>query len=363
MPFLGGRSSVAKGFFGQISLPSITINAVTNFNQSIATFNATLDSTGGATTTVTFEWKKTSDPDSSYASVASTAGTGSTYYRNHNTGLDPGTGYTVRAKATNAAGTVTSTTTTFTTWSEFIYLKTSANTYYATIPTVTPTGGSAVTATIRDIELISGGGGSGWASGGGGGQHKSAATANVTGQLTVVVGGGGAYLGTGGTSSITGTNITLSSPGGTPGKDGYGAPTGTYSPYARTEDGGASADNNNVYIGGTGYYWITNENAKDYNFAGGGGAGAGGDGGNGTTSGSPGNYIGNGGNGGPVKNVYGLSGGQGGAGNGSNGTDGTQSSGYGAGGNGTDPNYPFNTGSPGNDGAVRFKYYAAAALP
>lgn len=353
----GGASNEASAT--PYTTPSVSINSATNFNQNRATLNGTVTSNGGSGITSTTFYYKRRDVAEAYTSVAGVAGSGGAYYANI-TGLSVGTVYRFYFRAENAAGGVDSSTNDFTTWSVKTYTKTTAGSEEFTIDTITPTGGSEVAVSIWDIALVGGGGGSGWASGGGGGQHKSTSSASVNAagrKLTINVGAGGSYLGVGGTSSISGTTATLSAPGGGGGQDGYPAPTGTYNPYARSQDGGYSANNSTVWLGGTGYYWIVNENAKTYSFAGGGGAGSAGHGGDGTYSGSQGSYIGNGGNGGSAETAYGLTGGQGGGGNGSNGSEGTQSSGVGAGGNGTDPNEPFNVGSSGSPGAVIFKYY------
>lgn len=126
---------------------------------------------------------------------------------------------------------------------------------------------------------------------------------------------------------------------------------------ARTEDGGVSADNVNIWLGGIGFYDMSGKSVIN---AGGGGAGAGGAGGNGSPG--SGTYVG--GAPGPAASAYLLSSvGGGGQGHGTNGRAGTAHSGtmIGKGGDGEDPNnFVLNPGYGGNDGAVTFKYYGPA---
>ena len=178
---------------------TVTINSVTNFNQELATYNATV-SWGGASTTVTFEWSR---DDSSWDATTSKAGTAvgspvttnsASVYFNATGFLSDGLPYYVRAKAVNAAGTVYSSSTSFTPWT----LKTQgpSNTNGSrTIDTVTPTGGSAQPVYIYQIAVVGGGGGSGYAGGGGGGALNSYESALVTDGSRIVswtIGGGGA---------------------------------------------------------------------------------------------------------------------------------------------------------------------------
>ena len=360
MPFLSSRINASKGFFAGISVPNIVLNAATNINQSRATLNATLNSTGGAATTITFEYKKTSDAN--YTSISAVSGGGSSYYVNL-TGLEvndsTGTSYTFRVRASNIAGFTLTNTLTFTTWK--LVTKTSTTTTSSfNIPTITPTGGSAISVSIYQVALVGGGGGSGFGSGGGGGQLKSYASAavNASGNnISWTIGDPGAprisddpgdrsY--SGGTTSISGTSSTLSAPGGEGGLSDYPS-TGD-----RANDGGASADNVNIWLAGSGWYGT---GGKSFTCSGGGGGGAGGSGssgGNGIRAGS----------GGAAASAYGLTsvgGGGDGFGNQGFGDGNTNHSGAmrGRGASAGDPNsilYPYSSvASVG--GAVSFKYY------
>lgn len=338
---------------------TVTINSVTNFNQELATYNATV-SWGGASTTVTFEWSR---DDSSWDATTSKAGTAvgspvttnsASVYFNATGFLSDGLPYYVRAKAVNAAGTVYSSSTSFTPWT----LKTQgpSNTNGSrTIDTVTPTGGSAQPVYIYQIAVVGGGGGSGYAGGGGGGALNSYESALVTDGSRIVswtIGGGGAAAlelsnttnraGTGGTTSISGTNTTISAAGGTGAQKG--AASGT-----RTGDGGSSGNSN---AGGDGRYDLS---GKSPIYAGGGGGGNGGVGANNTGTG--GVYVG--GNAGASTTANGLTGGGGGSGSGSSGQGTSHASDmHGKGGNGGDPGALLSPGgASGNSGAIIFKYY------
>lgn len=341
--------------------PTVTINSVTNFNQELATYNATV-SWGGASTTVTFEWSR---DGSSWSTASARAGTAvgspvttnnASVYFNASDFLSQNNGqpFYVRAKAVNAADTVYSSSTSFTPWT----LKTQgpSNTNGSrVIDTVTPTGGSAQPVYIYEIAVVGGGGGSGYAGGGGGGALNSYASALVTdGSRTVswTIGGGGAAAlelsnttdraGTGGTTSISGTNTTISAAGGTGAQKG--AASGT-----RAGDGGSSG---NAFAGGAGRYDL---GGKSPIYAGGGGGGNGGAGGDNTGTG--GVYIG--GNAGASTTANGLTGGGGGAGSGSSGGGTAHASDmHGKGGDGGDPGALVGPGgASGNSGAIIFKYY------
>ncbi len=358
------------------TLPTVTINSVTNFNQELATYNATV-SWGGASTTVTFEWSR---DDSSWSTASARAGTAvgspvttnsASVYFNASDFLSQNNGqpFYVRAKGVNAAGTVYSNSTSFTPWT----LKTqgpSDTNGSRIIDTVTPTGGSAQPVYIYQIAVVGGGGGSGYAGGGGGGVLNSYASALVTdGSRTVswTIGGGGAAAlefsnttdraGTGGATSISGTNTTISAAGG------QGAQKGAANGQ-RPNDGGSSG----VHASGGGRYDLTNKSAI---YSGGGGAGTNGAGGTvsnynipyNSNSGPPayeptaGSYVG--GAAGASATAHGLTGGGGGSGSGSAGQGTSHASAmYGKGGDGGDPNaMVFPGGSSGNAGAIIFKYY------
>lgn len=355
------------------TVPSVSIASATNFNQNLATLNGTVTSDGGSAITSTTFYYKRRDVSESYTPVAGTAGSGGAYYANI-TGLYVGTVYRFYFRATNAAGSTDSGTSDFTTWSLQYALSSNGtedfvSTQNFSVPTVTPTGGSQITPSIYEIALVGGGGGCGAYSGGGGGQLKSYASAvcsNSNGAITITIGQGGAGWeistqnpGSGGASSITGTNSTLNAPGGSAGnKDTVSFPANN-TIYTRSNDGGASADNSNIYLGGNLQYasYASGKSSIGY-YGGGGGAGAGGHGSSGSVvSANP--YSGSGGNGGASNSAYGLNNvGAGGAGWGSQ-SSGTATSGYGAGGDAGNPEALVSIGESGSGGAARFKVYRA----
>ena len=248
-------------------LPTLSIGSVTNFNQDRATFNAIV-SANYQSTTVKFQYNTTNN-FASYTEVTATGSpvTGqavSVYY--NITGLSVGTTYYVRAVVNNSIGTVTSSSTSFTTWSLKTYLNSTAGSYSVSVPSITPTGGSAIAPTITEMLIYGGGGGANYAGGGGGGYRiaasklsSAAGTQNVTG----TIGGGGAGgnggaglggAGAGGSTTLVIGNTTYTATGGGAGAHpgANGAPSGT---------GGASGSGDNTSkAGGSntyGYYYFT----------------------------------------------------------------------------------------------------------
>ena len=384
-------------------LPILSIGSVTNFNQDRATFNAIV-SANYQSTTVKFQYNTTNN-FASYTEVTATGspvtGQGAIVYYNI-TGLSAGTTYYVRAVVSNSIGTVTSSSTSFTTWSLQTYLNSTAGSYSVSVPSITPTGDSAIAPTITEMLIYGAGGGANYAGGGGGGYRiastklsSTAGTQNITG--TIGSGGGGGNggvgtgsAGTGGSSTLTIGDTTYTATGGGPGSHPgtNGAPSGT---------GGASGSGDNTSkAGGSntyGYYYFTGTYVQvvvgyvqacvsydkngnclaygpDYNqpiygndlnqpiyaydgayYAGGGGGGTDTVGANAITQGSNSH---NGGAGGTGGGAYGLRGGNGGGGGG------TQSTGANGGTVGSGP--IVGTGGLGNFGAgvaggVTFKYY------
>jgi hypothetical protein len=319
--------------------PSITLNAATNFNQNRATLNATLNSTGGDTTTVTFEYYKGSD---SWTSVAATAGSGSTYYANI-TGLVENTTYTFRVKAANSAGTSTTGTSTFKTWQLLTLFSSSLNDS-VNVPTITPTGGTKITPKIYEVVIFGGGGNSGfYGSAGGGAAYKTDSSVDVgsSGTVSWTIGGTG-----GGTTTITGLSVTYSAAGGANGSNdtpiGPSAFTGGDGWGAMTSGGSGASGNGNA--AGAGLYYAEDK-VESWVYGGGGGsAGAGG-----AASTSP-----QGGNGGDGNSFYGIAGGGGGGAGGG----GAFSWSYGS--NGSNRTYGGGARGYQDDataGVVRFKYY------
>ena len=335
-------------------LPTVTINAVTNFNQDRATFNATV-SANYQSTTVKFQYNTTNN-FASYTEVTATGspvtGQSTAVYYNA-TGLSVGTTYYVRAVISNGIGTVTTSPVSFTTWSLKTYTKTTSGTATNAVylETITPTGGAAITPSIFNIFFFGGGGGGAGGGGGGGAYYYNtstvSATSAVSSYLNVTVGGGGSAGNTsntngggGGTTTISGSSFsTLSATGGN------GAQ------YQITGYGGASGSGtSSTYGGGSGAETSTQEgkNISYYQAAGGGGGNfSAGD--NGHTEGN-----GRGGAGGVGGAAFGYYGGSGGGGYGSisNGAGNRILGGgtgvYGCGGN---------TASAGTAGMCYFQYY------
>jgi len=384
-------------------LPTVTINAVTNFNQDRATFNTTV-SANYQSTTVKFQYNTTNN-FASYTEVTATGspvtGQSVAVYFNA-TGLSAGTTYYVRAVITNGIGTVTTASTSFTTWSLKTYLNSTSGAYSVSVPSITPTGGSAITPTITEMLIYGAGGGANYAGGGGGGYRiasskvsSSGGTQNITG--TVGSGGGGGNggggnggAGVGGSSTLTIGDTTYTATGGGAGSHPgtNGAPSGTGG-SSGSGDNPARAGGSNTY----GYYYFTGTYVQvvvgyvqacvsydkngnclaygdDYNqpiygndtnqpiyaydgayYAGGGGGGTDTVGANAVTQNSNSHNGGAGGNGG---GAYGLNGGNGGGGRG------TQS--IGANGSVVAGGVVVGTGGQGWYGAglaggVTFKYY------
>jgi hypothetical protein len=316
--------------------PTVSLSAASNFNQSIATLNATV-SANFYSTTVKFQYNKTNN-FSSYSEVnaATTPITGQSVSSYANiTGLDENSTYYFRCVATNAIGTTTTSVSSFVTWAKQTFSKTASGTWNITIPTVTPTGGSIVVPSITSVQLVGAGAGGNGGGGGGGAGYSSATLTFASGSSTaisVVVGAGGGAGSAGGSSSIS--NLSVSAAGGN-------APTGD----VFTGRAGSSGSGN---LGGTNTGAIDkNGNIVSWGYGGGGGnAGGGG-------SAAP-DYGGAGG--GPSSCVYG--GGTFGGGGGGDGAVGDGSNGggnYGVGGNGAG-------GASGSPGRVYFQYYASSDL-
>lgn len=338
-------------------LPTVTINAVTNFNQDRATFNATV-SANYQSTTVKFQYNTTNN-FASYTEVTATGspvtGQSVAVYFNA-TGLSVGTTYYVRAVISNGIGTVTTSSVSFTTWS----LKTVGWTSNSsiTIQTITPTGGSAVVPSLYNIFVVGGGGGC--ARGGGGGGQCSLVSSrafNNTTSLTVsgTIGSGGtsftlsAAATAGDSSSLTGSSFTtVTGAGG-------GASNGL--------TGGTSGSSNG---GGSGVsYADPAPKSIAQTLAGGGGGGSGAVGGNGSVAGNayPGTATGgNGGIGTLTQYGYYVGGGGGGGAANDGGSEFAGSAGAGGFGNGASAqayNSPYDPVSypNGSAGAIAFQYY------
>jgi hypothetical protein len=158
---------IKKGTFASSAaeLPTVTTNAVTNFNQNQATFNATV-SANNLSTTVYFDYS-TSSVFSSFTTVTATTTTGQNQTISSTvTGLSNGTLYYVRCRAVNDIGTTTGSSVSFTTWSLKTYLNTTAGAYSLSLPSI-----PGVAPTITEMLLYGGGGGANYAGGGGGGEN------------------------------------------------------------------------------------------------------------------------------------------------------------------------------------------------
>lgn len=319
--------------------PSITVDSTSNYNQSIATFNATVNP-NGASTSVKFQYSTNGSTWTDSGTVSGLTGGSQSVYYNHS-GLSENTLYYVRAVATNAAGTSTSSNTTFTTWHLIEWASASAGTHYLSVPTVTPTGGSQVIPSIYNVFILGGGGGNSGSGGCGGGYRlvsSRAFSSSANLQLTLTVGAGGASgSNAGGTSQIVASNFSSIDAGG-----GGGGNSGSVAGYGDNPQYGTGAYNS----------WTAGGKNDPIYLAYGGGGGISGAGG----AGAAGNAYGYGGAGGAGGTAYGYNGGAGGSGFGTNGDYGSGSYyGYGSGGY----NNGNLNGTAGTSGLVRFQYYGA----
>jgi len=338
--------------------PTVTLNAASNFNQELATLNATVDA-NGYSTTVKFQYSTASNFSSfTEVNAATTPITGQAVSSYANiTGLSVNTTYYFRCVATNSAGTTTSSSLSFTTWNIQVYERSTSGGTTFTIPTVTPTGGSAVAVSIYDIIMFGAGGGgsTGGGSGGGGSQNVSSRSMTGSRSITTSVGAGASGVssgtaGAGGNTTLTGDLTSLTASGG-------GGATDT----------GAAASSGNGNAGGSAVSFDPDGGGKgipNTAYGGGGGAGAVGGNGNATASITQGGTGGAGvsitsggvtraggaGGGGAAYEYQATSGGQVQGVRGSNNT-------YGSGGNSANTG-----GSAGQAGYIRFRYYAASAL-
>ena len=333
---------IRRGFFGGAInlLPTVTIGATTNFTESRGVFNATVNG-NLANTTVVFHYSTASN-FSSFTSVSgSGSGTGSFASSATVTGLSVNTTYYVRAVATNSIGSTTSSSTSFLTW-KLITVSYGASTTL-TVPTVSGVNPAA----LVNVLIVGGGGGGAFSGGGGGGggyrYTTSRAFTGTSGALTITVGGGGASGYdpavdgvAGGTTTLSGTNITSYSAGGGAGGIGSGG-----------AGGNVGSGDNAAYTGGAGYIG----SGKLDPLFGGGGAGTAGNGSNASVSGA-----GNGGAGGTTNGWNYGSGGAGGAAIADlPGTHGSPTSGYGLGGNGG--HLGATSIQAGSAGLIVFSYY------
>ena len=334
-----------------VDLPTVTINAVTNFNQDRATFNATV-SANYQSTTVQFQYSRQNNFSTIDGTVTATgspvSGQSTAVYYNA-TGLLNGTLYYVRAVATNAIGVTTTSGVSFITWGVKEY-KPGVAGYgsNATIQSITPTGGSAIAPTIYNVFLIGGGGGGGTVGGGAGGGGYSISSsrtlsASNSNTLTISIGGGGSAGGdgnggNGGTSSISHATFSMAATGGVGCVGGLAVSGSNSGSGVNGVNGGGSGASASWVVGKTNYFA----------FANGGGGGAGGGGGNAVANQSQGGI---GGNGGAGVSSYGYAGGAGGGGRGdtAQGSRGANNT-YGSGGNGHD-------NSAGGAGLMYFYYY------
>lgn len=369
--------------------PIVTLNATTNFNQNLATLNSSVNGQG-LSTSISAEYS--SNGGSTWSSPVTMTGSpayGSVSPYANVTGLSVGTSYIVRITATNAKGStvVQNNNGNFTTWVLKTYLKTTAGSFSVEVPSVTPTGGSAIAPTVYEMLLYGAGGGANYGGGGGGGyrlfsSHTSSSAGTQTISGTVGAGGaagnGGGGVGTattGGSTTLTIGSTTWTGGGGTAGEH----PGNCGNPFGRGGTAGSGTNASN--LGGTnayGYYYVSGYNTyiggydkngnpqyyTDYNspiyswdcgyYACGGGGGTDSAGGNATGHTTASQVGGNGGTGG---GAYGLRGGNGGGGYG---TQGNGSAGGFSVGSGTIVGSGGSQFGAGASGGITFKYYGAA---
>jgi hypothetical protein len=253
-------------------LPISVTRTVDRFNQNRATFNATWTANGATITATSFEY----DTNSNFSTALTATGTGTTDAYANVTGLNPNTLYYVRAKATNAAGTQTSTAVTFSTWGfiETVLTQSNGN---RTLQTITPRGGSRVNPVIAEVVVFGGGGDAGlYGAAGGGGGYKSSSEIEVTdgsGYVSWTIGAAG-NDGAGGTTTISGlSGGSFSATGGGKGSDNH--------PVGASSSGSSGSGTNTAQGAGATSYTVLD---KTESWGYGGGGGAGGAGGNGSSS-------------------------------------------------------------------------------
>jgi hypothetical protein len=338
-----------------INVPTTTINAVNNVNQSRGTFNATI-SANGSSTTVYFQYN-TNNNFAAYTEVnAGTVTTQSAAVSYTQTGLSTSAGvngggvsYYVRVAAVNSAGTTYSGVTSFNTWGLRAYSQRTVGTHNMTVPTVS----GLVPASLPEVYIIGSGGGGGYTGSGGGAGglvvRTNAAFTAADGYMTIVIGAPGA----GGYNLMDGNTGTFNGVGG-----GYcqlygnqfsslvagGGGGGAYEGYG----GNVGSGDNPAYTGGNYAVYISGKTTYK---AGGGGAGNDGNGGNGVAT-ATGNVVS--GNGGPGNGFWGNAGGGGG---GDRNTPGANGSPYNVGAGGIGGAGTFENGSAGAVGQVYFTYY------
>jgi hypothetical protein len=225
--------------------PSVTLNATTNYSHERATVNASVNALGLSTTVV---FNVSSNNGSSWSGDLSASGSpvtghSNTSVYNNATGLTTNTSYIVRVVATNVYGTSTTQTSTgnFTTWVLKTFFSSTASGQVVSVPTVTPTGGSAIQQYIYSTFLVGGGGGSSSRAGGGGGGYRSSGTIAVgtDGNVTVTAGAGGGSGAAGSSSTLARTGYsTITAGGGGAGSGETGGSVGSGDNAGYTGGGG-----------------------------------------------------------------------------------------------------------------------------
>jgi len=373
---------IKKGTFASsiAEVPTVTTNAVTNFNQNQATVNGVV-SANNLLTTYYFDYSTDPTFTSYMGTLGVTTSSQNLTVSANITGLSVGTLHYVRLRAVNAIGTTIGSTVSFTTWSLKTYTNTTSGSYSVEIPSI-----SGVAPTIYEMLLYGAGGGANYAGGGGGGyrlfsSHTSSTTGtqNISGSVGAGGTGGNGGGGTGGATTGGSTTLTIGSTtwtggGGTAGEH----PGANGAPSGRGGTVGSGTNGNN--LGGTnayGYYYFTgtyvqyccatdkfgfcSQLCNDTNqpiyawdagyYACGGGGGTDSAGGNATGHTTNSQVGGNGGTGG---GAYGLRGGNGGGGYG---TQGNGSAGGFSVGSGTIVGSGGSQFAAGSAGGITFKYY------
>jgi hypothetical protein len=326
--------------------PSITMNAVTNFNQNSAVFNATVNP-NGSTTSVQFQYSVNNSTWTNSGLVTGLTG-GSQAVSVSQSSLNGNTHYWVRAIATNIVGSTTSNRAEFDTYNQrFVTLTSGSGTWTNPVPT-SGSSGLAIT-TIYDVLVVGGGGVAGdnyYVNGGGGGGVAVSNSMTISGNLTYAVGG-----------ASTASNLTRSGVWAMTGDAGGngGTPNDYRSGSAGAGSGGTSGQDSPFREGV--YGDLDGETGAA---TGGGGSGAGGQGTNGSTPWLATIY---GGVGGAAVSHFGItvSSGAGGEANsyGSGATEydgATPFSSYGGGGTGVN----HTSARAAQGGLVRFYYYGPA---
>ncbi len=149
---------IKKGTFASsiAEVPTVTTNAVTNFNQNQATVNGVV-SANNLLTTYYFDYSTDPTFTSYMGTLGVTTSSQNLTVSANITGLSVGTLHYVRLRAVNAIGTTIGSTVSFTTWSLKTYTNTTSGSYSVEIPSISgvaPSVDNGVAANFGTRELV-----------------------------------------------------------------------------------------------------------------------------------------------------------------------------------------------------------------